>query len=93
MRQESAFEHDAVSRVGARGLMQLMPATASFIANKIRSPTTERPWRPEPRPAAPPSDFGGRVRERRAFLRSRHSAEDRRDVDAGLPEACYGGVS
>ena len=41
MRQESAFEHDAVSRVGARGLMQLMPATASFIANKIRSPTTE----------------------------------------------------
>jgi soluble lytic murein transglycosylase len=38
MRQESAFERDAVSRVGARGLMQLMPATASFIANKLQLP-------------------------------------------------------
>jgi soluble lytic murein transglycosylase len=38
VRQESAFERDAVSRVGARGLMQLMPATASFIANKMQLP-------------------------------------------------------
>jgi soluble lytic murein transglycosylase len=38
MRQESAFEREAVSRVGARGLMQLMPATASFIANKMQLP-------------------------------------------------------
>ena len=38
MRQESAFERDAVSRAGARGLMQLMPATASFIANKMQLP-------------------------------------------------------
>src|SRR5437764_13693106 len=38
MRQESAFERDAVSRVGARGLMQLMPATASFITNKMQLP-------------------------------------------------------
>src|SRR5580692_3646779 len=30
------------------------------------------------------SDSVGRVRERRAFLRSRHSAEDRRDVDAAM---------
>jgi soluble lytic murein transglycosylase len=37
-RQESAFERDAVSRAGARGLMQLMPATASFVANKMQLP-------------------------------------------------------
>ena len=32
MRQESKFKTDATSRVGARGLMQLMPNTASFIS-------------------------------------------------------------
>ena len=32
MRQESKFKVEATSRVGARGLMQLMPRTASFIA-------------------------------------------------------------
>jgi soluble lytic murein transglycosylase len=32
MRQESAFNTKATSRAGARGLMQLMPKTASFVA-------------------------------------------------------------
>ena len=38
VRQESAFESDALSPAGARGLMQLMPTTASFIAGKLQLP-------------------------------------------------------
>ncbi len=36
IRQESAFDADAVSRSGARGLMQLMPATGAELARRLR---------------------------------------------------------
>jgi soluble lytic murein transglycosylase len=37
MREESYYKQDAVSRVGALGLMQIMPETGKFIASKLKT--------------------------------------------------------
>jgi soluble lytic murein transglycosylase len=42
MRQESLFRKDAVSHADARGLMQMLPATAATIAHRWRLPSPVR---------------------------------------------------
>jgi soluble lytic murein transglycosylase len=43
MREESAFAPRALSRAGARGLMQLMPETAEQVARRFRVPLASAP--------------------------------------------------
>jgi len=42
MRQESAFNRQALSWAGARGLMQLMPATAKMVAKRLNLPFSRK---------------------------------------------------
>jgi soluble lytic murein transglycosylase len=42
MRQESLFRDDAVSRAGARGLMQMVPSTAAAVAKRWHLPPPQR---------------------------------------------------
>jgi soluble lytic murein transglycosylase len=42
VRQESAFHFEAVSRAGARGLMQVMPSTARSVAGKLKIPYSRK---------------------------------------------------
>jgi len=49
VRQESNFSATAISRVGARGLMQLMPTTAKQVAAKLGQPYAEARLTSDPR--------------------------------------------
>ena len=50
MRQESLFRSDAVSRVGARGLMQIQPATAAAVGKRWHLPPPDREVPIDPTP-------------------------------------------
>ncbi len=49
IRQESAFDPRAVSRAGARGMMQLMPATAKRLARTVGQPYSRNRLLSDPR--------------------------------------------
>jgi soluble lytic murein transglycosylase len=53
IRQESLFRKDAVSRADARGLMQMLPATATAVAKRWHLPSPNRDSLFEPAVAVP----------------------------------------
>jgi soluble lytic murein transglycosylase len=61
IRQESSFDAGVISSAGARGLMQLMPATAQLVARRIGEATT---------PVALTSDPAQNMRLGTAYLRA-----------------------
>ncbi len=65
--QESRFDPSAVSRAGARGLLQLMPATASYVANdpSLRAENADRLHDP---------GFGLELGQRYVHYLARHDA-------------------
>lgn len=65
--QESRFDPSAVSRAGARGLLQIMPATASYVANdpSLRGEGVERLHDP---------GFGLEIGQRYVHYLARHEA-------------------
>lgn len=77
MRQESLFRGDAVSRAGARGLMQILPATAVAV---------ERRWHLPPPDRDPPFDAAADVELGAAYLRE---LLDRYGGQLGLSLAAY----
>ncbi len=64
IRQESAFNPRAISRVGARGLMQLMPATARHVARRagLRRPRLKQLYNPETNIALGTDYFAAQLR-------------------------------
>jgi soluble lytic murein transglycosylase len=77
MRQESLFRGDAVSRAGARGLMQMLPATATAV---------ERRWHLTPPDRDLPFDATADVQLGAAYLRE---LLDRYGGQLGLSLAAY----
>jgi soluble lytic murein transglycosylase len=53
MRQESLYRRDAVSRADARGLMQMLPATAAAVARRWHLPPPSRDGLFDPSVAVP----------------------------------------
>jgi soluble lytic murein transglycosylase len=77
MRQESLFRGDAVSRAGARGLMQMQPSTAAAV---------ERRWHFPPPDKGLPFDAAADVQLGAAYLRE---LLDRYGGQLGLSLAAY----